>query len=383
MKAGPIETSLRLLFSENDTDAGESLLPDLLSFEFADRENGEADEISILLKDTDGKWAGAWKPEGGESVKAYLAKGTTTDEGLNRAELYCGRFFVDQTRVTGPPRTFEIRAVSIPLDKPIRKKVKTRAWENKSLKAIAQAITKEAGIELLFDSEDNPTYDRVDQSGESDLKFLSRLSEEAGLSIKVTDDQLVIFDQAYFEKQQPTQTLTLGESPFLSWSFDNVQSETYRSCTVIYRNPKKKSKASAGSYTLKERLDDDGNESSGSLKDKLDDADSKHVNPAVLSYTYVDETVDANGQEYIVKKRVKSISEAKRLARVKLRQLNSRRVRGNLTIVGDVKLVAGIVIACEGFGSFDGNFFIEEASHLVTASGYTTALRLRRVNNQY
>ena len=381
MKSGPIETNLRLLLAEKDVS--QSLQSDLLSFEFADRENGEADEVSILLKDTDGKWAGTWKPEGGESVKAYLAKGTTTDQGLNRAELYCGRFFVDQMRVMGPPRTFEIRAVSIPLNKPIRKKEKTRAWENQSLKVIAQAIAKEASVELLFESEENPIYDRVDQSGESDLKFLSRLAEEAGLSIKVTDDQLVIFDQAYFEKQQPTQNLILGQSAILSWSFDNVQSETYRSCTVIYRDPKKKSKTSAGSYTLKERLDDEGNESSGSLKDKLDDADSKHVNPAVLSYTFVDESVDANGQEYIVKKRVKSISEAKRLARVKLRQLNSRRVRGNLTVVGDVMLVAGIVIECRGFGSFDGNFFIEEASHLVTARGYTTALRLRRVNNQY
>lgn len=381
MKSGPIETSLRLLLAEKDVS--QSLQSDLLSFEFADRENSEADEVSVLLKDSEGKWAGTWKPEGGESVKAYLSKGTTTDLGLNRAELYCGRFFVDQMRVMGPPRTFEIRAVSIPLNKPIRKKEKTRAWENQSLKVIAQAIAKEASVELRFESEENPTYDRVDQSGESDLKFLSRLAEEAGLSIKVTDDQLVIFDQAYFEKQQPTQTLILGESAILSWSFDNVQSETYRSCTVIYRDPKKKSKTSAGSYTLKERLDDEGNESSGSLKDKLDDADAKHVNPAVFSYTYVDESVDADGQEYIIKKRVKSISEAKRLARVKLRQLNSRRVRGNLTVVGDVMLVAGIVIECRGFGAFDGNFFIEEASHLVTASGYTTALRLRRVNNQY
>ena len=382
MKTGPIATSLRLLFSESETDVDESLMPDLLSFQFDDRENGEADEISLLLKDSDGKWAGTWKPDGGESVKAYLSKGTTNDGGFNRAELYCGRFFVDQSRIMGPPRTFEIRAVSIPLNKPIRKKVKTRAWENKSLKTISQAIAKEAAIDLVFESEDDPTYDRVDQSSESDLKFLSRLAEEAGLSMKITDDQLVIFDQAYFEKQQPTQTLILGESAILSWSFDNVQSDTYRSCTVNYRDPKKKSKTSAGSYTLKEKLDEDV-EPSETLKDKLKDDEDKRVNPAVFSYTYIDETVDANGQEYVLKKRVKSISEAKRLAKAKLRELNFRRVRGNLTVVGDVTLVAGIVIACKGFGSFDGNFFIEEASHLVTAGGYTTALRLRRVNNQY
>lgn len=350
----PIQTRLELLFTRDSKDVSEDIAPDLLSFEYTDKETNEAEEISLTLMDPLGKWAGRWKPDGGEIVRANIVSGTTTKKGTR---LKCGKFYVDSLRTSGSPRVFELRAVSIPLNKPIRRKLKTRAWEKKTLKSIAQKIAEEAGVTLLFESEENPTYDRQDQKRESDLKFLSRLCEEHGLSIKLTDDRIVIFDQSSYEKKAPVKTLELGKSDILSWDFDSSQSETYKSCSVTYRNPKKKTRSGAGA---------------GSKK-----------NPAVHTYTYVDPNADENGQEYALKKRVTSIAEARRLAKAKLRQLNMRRVTGSITIVGDVALVAGWVVNCKGFGSFDGNFIIEEARHSVGSGGYTTALRLRRVNSDY
>lgn len=359
-----VQTRLRLLFTRADVDVTESLLPDLLSFSYEDKETNESDEISLTLKDEDGKWASTWQPDGGEVIKAYLAVGTVTKKGR---ELYCGKFFVDSLRVKGSPRTFEMRAVAIPLNKPIRKKLKSRAWEKKTLKGIAQQIANEAGVRLLFDSKENPEYDRQDQSKESDMKFLSRLCEEVGLSLKVTDERIVIFDQSSYEKKSPVKTMKLGESPILSWDFESQQSDTYKTCTITYRDPKKKKKGSAASYNMDLEK----------VKTKKDS------NPAVLTYTATDPDADENGQEYAIKKRAKSIDEAKRLATAKLRSLNKRRVTGSMTVIGDNTLVAGIVIKCEGFGSFDGNFIIETASHSVDSNGYTTAIELRRVNNHY
>ena len=106
-------------------------------------------------------------------------------------------------------------------------------------------------------------------------------------------------------------------------------------------------------------------------------------NPAVMTYTYTDPDVDDNGQEYQVKKRATSVSEAERIAKATLRKLNLRRVTGNLTLIGDTSLVAGVVIKLKGFGSFDGNFFIDSASHNVGSGGYTTSISVRRVNNKY
>lgn len=359
----PIQTRLKILIGKGEFNIGKSLMPDLLSFTYDDKETNEADEISITLKDERGKWAATWKPDGGEVIKAYIIRGSVLNAGK---ELYCGKFYVDSLRTSGSPRVVEMRAVSIPLDKPIRKRIKSRAWEKMTLKSIAEKIATEAGLNLLYDAAENPTFDRQDQSRESDLKFLSRLCEEAGLSLKVTDEKLVLFDQQAYEDKTPVKILTLGKSNILSWDFESSQGEKYKTCTITYRDPKKKVKGEAGGYNM-----------------DLEKVKKEKVNNAVLTYTYTDPEADENGQEFAIKKRAKSLEEAKRLCRAKLRQLNLRSVTGSITLIGDNELVAGVVVRCKGFGSFDGNFIVEQATHSVGTGGYTTALSLRRVNSNY
>ena len=376
--SGPIQTYLRLLFTEASTSVTQDILPDLLSFSYDDKETNEADEISLTLKDPTGKWASKWKPDGGEIVRAYIATGTV--DGKKGRELFCGKFFVDSLRTSGSPRVFEMRAVSIPLNTPIRRKMVTKAWEKKTLKGIAQEIATAAKVKLLFDSQDNPSYDRQDQKAESNLKFLSRLCEDAGLSIKVTDSQIVIFDQAFYEKKKPVKTLKLGVSDILSWDFESQQSETYKTCTVSWRDPKKKQKGSSGGYNMDLEKGDGGDDPEYDMDlQKV----KKKVNVAVNTYTYTDPNVEDNGQEYQVKKRAASLDEAKRIAKATLRKLNLRSVTGSLSLVGDTSLVAGVVVELKGFGSFDGRFYIESASHSVSTSGYVTSISVRRVNSTY
>lgn len=362
--AQPRQTRLRLLFTKSDKDVSQDIMPDLLSFSYDDKEANEVDEISISLKDPQGKWAGTWKPDGGESVRAYIINGSTQNK---YKQIYCGRFYVDSLRTAGNPRTCEIRAVSIPLNKPIRKRLRSRAWEKYTLKDIAAEICNNAGIKLLFDSDLNPSYKRLDQKQESDLKFLSGLCEEIGLSLKVTDDKIVIFSQESYEKKKPVKTFTLGKSDILSWDFDCSQSEQYRAVTITYRDPKQKVKGSAGGYKT----------------DSESDANITGGNPAVFTYTATDETVGEDGQEYIMKKRATSADEAKRLARGKLRALNRRYITGSMSVMGDVDLVAGVVIKCVGFGSFDGLFYVQSAQHNISPSGYVTNLEVARVNTNY
>ena len=376
--SGPIQTYLRLLFTEAGTSVTQDILPDLLSFSYDDKETNEADEISLTLKDPTGKWASKWKPDGGEVVRAYVASGTV--DGKKGRELFCGKFFVDSLRTSGSPRVFEMRAVSIPLNTPIRRKMVTKAWEKKTLKGIAQEIATAAKVKLLFDSQDNPSYGRQDQKAESNLRFLSRLCEDAGLSIKVTDSQIVIFDQAFYEKKKPVKTLKLGVSDILSWDFESQQSETYKTCTVSWRDPKKKQKGSSGGFNMDLEKGDGGDDPEYDMDlQKV----KKKVNVAVNTYTYTDPDVEDNGQEYQVKKRAASLDEAKRIAKATLRKLNLRSVTGSLSLVGDTSLVAGVVVELKGFGSFDGRFYIESASHSVSTSGYVTSISVRRVNSNY
>ena len=361
-----LQTRLKVLYGDNETDITTSLMPDLLSLSYTDNETNTADEVSIILKDEKGKWAGTWKPEGGDTVKVTIISGTIL---APKKTLNCGTFYVDTLSVSGSPRVFEIRAVSIPLNTPIRKRIRSKSWEKVTLKDIAQTIAKDNKLSLLFDTKENPSYDRQDQQRESDLKFLGRLSEEAGLSLKVTGTKLVVFDQSYYEKKDPIATIKLGVDNILSWNFEQAQSETYKSVNVTYRNPKLKKKDSAGG----ERLNDPGKT----------EKKNKTKNPAVLTYIYTDPDADEDGQEYMLKKRASSVEEAKRLARAKLRQLNLKSVTGSITLIGNTRMVAGAVVKIVGFGSFDGNFYIESADHEVSSSGYTTTINIRRVNTKY
>lgn len=372
----PRETKLTLLFTESKTDATSDIIPDLLAFSYNDKEADQADEISLTVKDEKGKWAGSWKPDVGETIRAYI-------KGSNKPKLFCGKFYVDSMRVSGSPRVCEIRAVSIPLKAPIRRRLVTKAWEKYTLKSIATEIAGKAEVYLYFEAEEDPEYDRLDQKEESDLAFLSRLCRDAGFSIKVTDDTIVIFDQSKYEKMAPSCAIELGKSDVLSWDFQTTQSETYKSCVVSWRDIKKKQRKSAGGYNLD--LEKPSSKPPAKYNIDLEKIDGSNAskNPAVNTYVYVDPDADANGQEYKLKKRVTSRAEAERVAKATLRRLNLRSVTGSISLVGDTRLVAGIVIEVKGFGSFDGRFFVESASHNVSGSGYVTTISIRRVNNKY
>lgn len=357
----PLQTRLKLLFTKAGANVTESILPDLLSFSYVDKETLETDEISITLKDEKGKWAGTWKPNGGEVIKAYIQCGTTTRVITKGRSLYCGKFYVDKQSVSGSPRIYSFSAVSVPLDKPIRKKKRTFKWVYSTIRAIANDIAEQHGLEFIFDCEETVTIGEVEQYWESDLTFLMRLCEDAGYSLKVTDDKLVIFDQSAYEKKSPIMTITLGESDILNWNFESNQSEKYKSAKIVFFDPK----GEAGGWN-------------GETEKTVRDAET-----SLVEYIYNDPDADDNGQEYVFKSRAESLDDARRKVKAKLRELNKRSITGSITMIGDTTLVSGVVIACKGFGSFDGNFIVEEAEHIVDGSGYTTGIALRRVNKNY
>ncbi|HHU7907749.1 TPA: late control D family protein, partial [Escherichia coli] len=66
-----------------------------------------------------------------------------------------------------------------------------------------------------------------------------------------------------------------------------------------------------------------------------------------------------------------------------LRLKNRYQNTGSLVLVGDTRLVAGVTINLEGFGSFSGKYLISKAVHSIGTSGYTTSIDVRRVINGY
>lgn len=374
----PLHTKMTVYYIVRDTraetDITQDVSFDLLNCSYTDKIDDEADELSITLKDETGKWAGTWSPTRGDFIRVVFdtAKGS----------IDTGKMAIDQLKTSGRPRIFDVSAVNIPLDNTIRRTLKTRTFENTTLSAIGSQIAETNGLNFKYDCEDNPQYDRSDQKDESDLTYLKKLCKDSGYSIKLFNDLLYIFDQKSFESKPAVTTFQEFGSTVLNWSFNAQQSSRYKAVTVKWRDVKKKTKSSSSSKSSNTDEVSLYLTGKGSAKAEVTKGNTG-VKAEYIDYTYTDDSVDESGQIYVLKKRCSSVGEAERLARAKLRELNLHQVTGSLTVVGNTALQAGCVVALEGFGSFDGNFLIESASHSMNSSGYITTIDVRRVNTDY
>lgn len=388
----PLLTTVSVTYTVADksksADISSDVSGDLLSLTYEDKDGGEADTLSISLKDPEGKWAGSWTPERGDMVEVTLS---TQDRGA----VSTGKMIIDRLQASGRPRVFTIDAVSIPMQNSIRRTLKTRAFSKMHLKDIAQQICTDNDLELFWDSaitdEENQLYDKADQERISDLEFLQRLCKDAGLSLKLSSERLIVYGQESYEAKEPVCALVENASWITSWSFVAQQSERYKACTVRWRDVAQKSKksASAGSGGSSNRFLKQSSSGGNRFLDKSSLSGGSKKKAAVgkkaeyHEYTYEDPSVEDSGQIYSLKKRARSQAEAERLAKAKLRRLNLRQLTGSLEMVGNPLMAAGSVVALSGFGSFDGNFIITSATHSMGSEGYRTSVQVRRVNNDY
>lgn len=263
-------------------------------------------------------------------------------------ELRCGQFELDTIQCQGPPDTITIKSTALPFSKPVRQTKKDRAWEAYMLSGIASEIAGNAGMACMFESQTDVLYQRVEQRQESDIEFLSRLCHDNGLSLKSSNNIIVIFDQATYESAAPIMTIKKGDHSYtkhtLSTSKANVE---YQSCRVSYVSPE------------------------GTLIE------------ATAKLTDYDPEAKGN-QQLEVKAKVADIAEAQRLAEKTLRYHNKFQKTAQFSFPGNPDLVAGICVMLSGWGPWDGKYIIKQAKHqLARSSGYTTTVTLRRVLGGY
>lgn len=317
----------------------DDIAPDLLNFQYTDNESGEADDISLTLKNDHGRWSGDWFPTLGDKMQAVIFQ---EGEGA-LGPLECGTFTLDEfTQNFNGGSTVEFKGVSVPSEKSVRKQEKSKAWEEVKLSEIASDVAKTAGLALNYATKIDPLYDRKDQAKKPDLKFLKELCEEEALNLKITDQKLVIFDPVEMDAQPPNGFIVIGEHRVKSASFTIQNHDVAESAKVEYKDPKtgKTTAAEAKSDTVK-----DGK------TEKL--------------------TVRASSQE-----------EAERKAKAALYKKNSKEITGNITLVGDTSLRAGMTTDVVNLGRNDGRYKINKATHTISASeGYITAIEVSHTKN--
>ena len=300
------------------------------SFTFTDNSSDNVDDISLVLHDIDNTWINDWQPQKGDRMKAYVKK------------LFCGEFEIDEIQFSGYPKQLDIKAISAPPSGSSRKEQKTKAWEKVKLEQILGDIAESVGYKAVYDVARDVIYDRKDQNNESDLSFLQKLCKEQDYCLKVSDNQLIIYDADKYE-QAPAQ-FTLTDSDIESYTLKTQSHDLYTACKVEYY-----------------------------------DEDKKEAN----NYTYTSDNGGmVTGQTLIVKKRVKSLAEAKELAERSLRTKNKNETVATFSVSIDMDnrlFNATTTFNIVGFGMYDGKYIIDKATHSIS-SGYRISIEAHKVN---
>ncbi len=327
---------LELVYQEKDISR--DITPYFTSFSFTDNSEGKADDVKLTLEDTRHLWQGAWFPGKGDIIRASIVCENWERPGDNRS-LNCGSFSVDEIDLQGPPDAVSLGGVSSFTTTALRRETKNRAWENSNLETIAGDIAKDNSMELFYEG---PVinFKRKDQRGKSDLAFLQSLATESGLSVKISDSRLILFDGKKLEAAPPVTTIRRRDA-LKRFSLKTKAHDVFKACQVTYWDPEEK---------------------------------------AEKKFLYTPPGESASGQILKINTRVESIQEAIDRAKKQLREKNRFEVAGSLTVMGNPLFQAGFTIDMEGFGKFDGRFFIDTARHDLSGSGgYSTDLTIRKV----
>lgn len=338
-------TVVKIIF--DGTDISKDLERYLLSVSYTDNDEDTGDDLQIKLQDRDGIWRekwlanAIWESGKGMTIQAVFGRQNWKSDGADDI-LECGTFELDSVTAQGPPNTITIKGTAVPYNGAIQQTEFSKSWEHYDLKKIAGEIASKGDMGLMYLPSKNPSYDRVEQYRSSNITFLKKLCQDAGLSLKVSNMILVIFDQAEYETRDPIREIQYGQSGgYSKYKLNTKETETYALCRVYYNND----------GTMIEATQ------------KAENYDPKNN----------------SNQKLEINQKVNTVEEAKALAKEMLRLYNKYGFEGTFTFPGDTSLMAGATVALKGFGCFDGNYLIKQSVHSVSGSGgYTTQIKIQK-----
>jgi len=405
----------------NGKDITEAITDTIISFDYTERSSDEADELRLYCHDRNNKWINAWYPKlrikddepgialsgegwsfedstGGfgditftpvinNAVPGTILKAKIRADSWNgigqTATIDCGAFEVDGVDYEGPPDIVIIKAVSTPLASTMRRVEKSRAWENTSLQEIAEEIASDAGLSLMFEVESDIEFDRVEQLQESDMFFLQGLARQYGVSVKVTDEKIVLFEEVVYERRGIVDKFRKSDLGvrLLGYSFSQDTSESVYKVICAYKDPKSgqlvhaeysppQPPATRQVLMVNHRP---GDLRGDNFREEESSAQGRSGGTFDTGFSSFDSTADDFDDL-----RVDATDKALILAQALCRDANKKEWTATITVVGNVLMVAGATIQLSEFGVYSGKYLIFEAKHSA-GGGYTTTVKAHRV----
>ncbi|MBI4835930.1 MAG: phage protein D [Candidatus Abawacabacteria bacterium] len=310
-------------------DITTEISPFVNSVTYTDNEHGTADEIEINVENSDLRWIDSWYPEKGDIISLMIGY-----EGEKL--LPCGSFEIDECEANGPPDTLTIRGISTNITKALRQK-NTKAYENTSLKQIAEEIAQKHGFTIVGNVQ-NIQFKRKTQKNMTDLSYLRQLAEEYGQVFKIVDNKLVFYE---IETLDAANTVhSIDRKQLKSYSLRDKADQTFKACEVNYFNPKTKKLVSASVSTSETKKGD------------------------VLKLS----------------ERAENKAQAEAKAKAALKRTNNLKTEGTLEFEGEPIVVSGSNINLTGMKKLFGKYAVVKSTHTqFKTDGYSTSVEVRRI----
>lgn len=254
------------------------------------------------------------------------------EDGNRSATLKCGSFYIDDKRTDDTTGTNIIKAAAVTETSKVRQEEKSNAWERINLKELAEELARNNGLPLIYAAKFNPVFFRKEQILTSDIKFLADTCGSVGLTLKYTDNALVIFSK-YEQQAETARTFTKGDAEIIDINLHHRKNDTaYGKSCVTYYDPVKKEMITG-----------------------------EHI-------------INENGRALQIRKKVSSTEEARKIAMYALKEKNSKEYTGYIVADGDISLATGIAIELKGWEEYDRKYIVKKTVHMLRGSVYTTKI---------
>ena len=210
---------------EDGTNLADKVRPRLLSLSVSEKREDDADEINLVLHNTDGLLA---IPRTG--VRLALAMGWEAGADVPLGLVDKGRFTIDEIELSGPPDQIAIRGRSADLTGALRKR-ETRTWRDTTLGAILTEIAgKHARQPRIAESLAASPIDVIEQEGKSDMAFVRDLGKRYD-AVATWKDNFLLFlpiGSAATASGQALPELVLTRRDGGNWSWREGTRESYK-----------------------------------------------------------------------------------------------------------------------------------------------------------
>jgi len=322
---------------------GQDISESVMDFAYTDNYD-QTDDISIRLSDAEEQWLNELFPVFGDTLIAGFGVYDWIGPSDNR-EINLGLFEIDSVDHNG---TLTMRGVAVPITSDVRSEKKNRARVDINLSGIARDIAGSCGLALVYDTDFDPLYDQVDQNDKSDLEFLEELCKSDGLCMKITDSQLIIFEESRYEARPANITISKGDANIIGFPrFSHNAKNTYRACEISYF--------------------------------------CSRTNEVKTGY-FEDPNAPEVGHTLRLRECYNSIQADPSLNRksmARLREKNKDEWRANFTLTGDIIYFTGMNVNIEGWGMYDGKYHIVRVNWTNGSGGFRIGLDLRRCLEGY